>query len=811
MKRILVLAATLFLLALPLAHAPAQDDGAPAQEEEFVVRDIRIEGLQRISEGAVLNYLPVNIGDGLDAGSVRQLLRGLYESGFFADIEFRRDGDVLLVAVREQPTIESLLIEGNKDVKTEDLTKTLTGNGISAGSLVKPSVLEEVELSLTDLYFGRGKYGAEVNVDVTELPDNKVDVVIDIKEGDRSRIRQINIVGNELFTDKELKKDFELKTPNWLSFIRQDDRYSREALQGDLEKLRSYYLDRGYADFDLGSTQVTLSPDLKDVFITINIREGSNYTVSEVKLAGDFVVDEAELNQYVLLKPGMRFSQQLITQSSELIRLRLGQEGYGFAEILADPEIDEEAGEVAVTLLISAERRVYVRRISFDGASSIEDEVLRRELRQFEGAYLSNDLLERSKIRLQRLPYLEEVDFETIRVPGSQDQVDVVYSLTERQPGEFQGSVGYTGYYGLQLSGSAVHTNLFGRGNRLAIGLTGTSYSRLYNLSYTDPYATMNGVSITGSLTYQNYSQFFSAGSDLDTTTASASTELSYPISEYQSLILGATFQQADLITTQFSNEQSRQWVQVNGRPYQRMVPNQITGEDQIYYGSKFNSFELLMGWLYDSRNRVLFPDRGMRHRLSLSATIPGSDVEYATARYQYTQYLPVPGLRRWFGLRLNADIGISEAFGDTTAVPPYKHYYGGGPDSVRGFKEYRLGPKDRFGNAYGGNLLVTGQIELTLPLPERFRQGARLAAFLDVGNVFSTSDLVFYDRLGDPLSYDFDAGKIKRSVGIGAEWLAPLGLLRFSFAAPLNADPETDRFWGDEVERFQFSLGGAF
>ena len=802
MKRLMILAAAL-LLALPLTQAPAQEDG-------FVVRDIRIEGLQRISEGAVLNYLPVNIGDTLDAGSIRQLLRGLYGSGFFADVEFRRDGDALVVAVREQPTIESLLIEGNKDVKTEDLTKTLSGNGISAGSLVKPSVLEEVELSLTDLYFGRGKYGADVNVDVTGLPDNKVDVVIDITEGDRSRIRQINIVGNELFTDKELKKNFELKTPNWLSFIRQDDRYSREALQGDLEKLRSYYLDRGYADFDLESTQVALSPDLKDVFITINIREGSNYIVSDVKLAGDFVVDEAELNRYVLLKPGMRFSQQLITQSSELIRLRLGQEGYGFAEVTPIPEIDEEGGEVAVTLLISAERRVYVRRISFDGASSIDDEVLRRELRQFEGAYLSNDLLERSKVRLQRLPYLEEVDFETLRVPGSQDQVDIVFSLTERQPGEFQGSLGYSGYYKLQLSGSAVHTNLFGRGNRLALGLTGTSYSRQYNLSYTNPYATMNGVSVTGSLTYQNYSQFFSAGSDLDTTTASASTELSYPISEYQSLILGVTLQQADLITTQFSNEQSRQWVQVNGKPYERMVANAITGEPQVYYGSKFNSLELLMGWLYDSRNRALFPTRGMRHRLSLSATVPGSDVEYATARYQYTHYLPVPGLR-WFGVRLNADVGISEAFGETTAVPPYKHYYGGGPESVRGFKEYRLGPKDRFGNAYGGNLLVTGQLELILPLPERFRQSARLTAFLDVGNVFSTSDLTFFDRLGDPLSYDFETSKIKRSVGIGAEWLAPLGLLRFSFAAPLNADPETDRFWGDEVERFQFSLGGAF
>ena len=386
-----------------------------------------------------------------------------------------------------------------------------------------------------------------------------------------------------------------------------------------------------------------------------------------------------------------------------------------------------------------------------------------------------------------------------------------MFSLTERQPGEFQGSVGSSGYYKLQLSGSAVHTNLFGKGNRLALGLTGTSYSRLYNLSYTDPYATRNGVSITGSLTYQNYSQFFSAGSDLDTTTASASTELSYPISEFQSLILGVTLQQADLITTQFSNEQSRQWVQVNGKPYERMVTNQITGEPQLYYGSKFNSLELLMGWLYDSRNRVLFPTRGMRHRLSLSATVPGSDVEYATTRYQYTHYLPVPGLSRWLSLRLNADVGYSKELGDTTAVPPYKHYYGGGPESVRGFKEYRLGPKDRFGNAYGGNLLVTGQVELILPLPERFRQGARLAAFLDFGNVFSTSDLTFFDRMGDPLSYDFDTSKIKRSVGIGAEWLAPLGLLRFSFAAPLNADPETDRFWGDEVERFQFSLGGAF
>ena len=413
-------------------------------QSSLVVRDIRVEGLQRISDGTVFNYLPVNIGDELNQQRLQEALRAVYATGFFKDVEFRWDNGTLIIAVAERPSIESFTIDGNKDIKTEDLEEPLAQIGLKVGRTFNRSVLDEVEQSLTDQYFSQGKYAAKVTTEVEELPGNTVKIAINIKEGERARIRQINLVGNSSYSDKDLLDAFELRTPGWLSFIRQDDRYSREALSGDLESLTSYYMDRGFADFAIESTQVAISPNKQDIFITVNIVEGERYTISDVQLAGELILTEEQLNPFVQVKPGQIYSQRLITQSAEFIRLRLGEEGYAFAAIEPVPDLDPEAKTVAVTLYIEPQNRVYVRRVNFNGADSVNDEVFRREMRQFEGGYLSNSRVERSRVRLQRLPYIEEVQVETNPVPGTRDLVDVDFAIKEGLPGQFGGGIGYS-------------------------------------------------------------------------------------------------------------------------------------------------------------------------------------------------------------------------------------------------------------------------------------------------------------------------------------------------------------------------------
>ena len=796
------------LLGLVLLVALAAFTPDSWAQESLVVRGIRVEGLQRIAEGTVYNYLPVNIGDRLDGNRIQEAIRAVYSTGFFRDVEIRWDAGTLVIAVAERPSIASFTITGNKDIKTEDLQEPLARIGLRQGRTFNQSVLDEVEQSLTDQYFSRGKYAARIETEVTDLPDNKVDIAITITEGDRARIRQINLVGNTTFDDDELLDRFQLKTPGLLSFIRQDDRYSREALSGDLETLRSYYMDRGFADFGIESTQVAISPDKGDIFITINLVEGDRYTVSDVRLGGELVLSEAQLNPFVMVKPGQVYSQQLITQSADLIRLRLSEEGYAFATVEPVPELDRENKTVAVTLYVEPKSRVYVRRINFNGTSSVNDEVFRRELRQFEGAYLSNSRLERSKIRIQRLPYVESVEQTTNPVPGTPDLVDLDFNITEGLPGQFGGGVGYSQSQKLILNGSFVHTNFMGTGNRVQADINSGRFRTVYSFSYTDPYTTINEVSRTLSLAYRDITQFTSQASDFSTKTLAASVEYSYPLTEFQRLILGGTFQSAELLSDEFKSRQAQQWVRNNGSSETQGIPG------ALLYSTDFNTFELVAGWVYDSRNRALFADRGSRHRLVLNSTIPGSDVEYFTVNYNFQKYWSPT---RWATLLFSADLGYGSALGDTTSLPPYKNYFAGGPDTIRGFSENELGPKDDFGNPYGGDTLVTGQAEFLLPMPDSWRARARFSLFYDIGNVFSLGDVEFYarpqggTRSNIPIEYDFDSGELKQSVGISAQWLAPLGLFRFSYAFPLNASDGDDLFFRDETERFQFSIGGAF
>ncbi len=805
-----------------LAHASA----ALAQGElaDFVVGDIRVEGLQRISEGTVYNYLPVNIGDRLDQRRIQEAVRALFATGFFRDVEFRRDGATLVVAALERPSIESFEITGNKDIKTEDLQKSLRTVGLAAGKTFDRSVLEEVQSYLTDQYFSRGKYAVRIDSKVQDVPGNKVKIAIEVIEGKRARIRQINVVGNTSYDDKELLDEFKLRTPGWLSWYKQDDRYSRESLQGDLETLTSWYQDRGYANFAVDSTQVAIAPEKDDIFVTINIREGEVYKVGEVRLAGTMKVPEAELRRLLVVKPGQTYSRKLITQTQELLSYRLGVEGYAFAKIDPVPQANEEARTVDLTFFVDPGNRAYVRRINFINTSAIDDEVLRREMRQMEGSYLSNALLERSKERIQRLPYVEKVEFETKPVAGTPDLVDVDFDIKEGLPGQFSGGIGYSASQSFILNGSFVHSNIMGSGERLAVELAAGQYSQAYSVSHTDPYTSVDGLSRTVGLQFRNITQYVSAASNFSTQTVSASLEFGYPITELQGLRFGLVAQQSDLVVNpRNSAPEAVTWVRNNGNPYTRTIVTEFPDPDgtgpllppdpvtTTLYGTKYDSLELLAGWSFDSRNRAIFADRGLRHAVSLSATAPGSEINYYVFNYEYLQLLPV--WRQWT-VALAAELGYGDALGkDTTALPPYRHFFAGGPTSVRGYSESRLGPKDSFGNPYGGNMKVIGRAELLFPVPQKWRASTRISLFFDVGNVFSQGegvDFVGQDRV-TPVDYEFDYNELKQSTGLAVQWLAPLGVFRFSYGVPLNQFKGDGIRYPDETERFQFTIGSAF
>jgi|TARA_B110000263_G_scaffold75964_1_gene66424 outer membrane protein insertion porin family len=789
----------ILIACLSFTYAEADDD--------FIVKDIKIEGLQKISEGALLNYLPVNIGDTIDDLKVKESIRSVYSSGFFKNIEFRKDvSGVLIISVLERPSIASITFEGNKDIKTEDLEESLTNIGFKVGRNYDPSILDEIERSLIDQYFSFGKYSARVNTTVEDLPGNTVTVRVDVKEGDRAQIRQINIVGNRIFSDEDLLERLKLKMGNWLSFINQDDRYSREDLQGDLETIESFYLDQGFANFRIDSAQVAISHDKTGIFVTVNISEGELYKLSDVKLTGEFVIPRERIENLVFAQPGQIFSQGLLTSISELIEYELGEEGYSFAEVEAIPELDRDSKEVKVVFYIQPKSRVYVRRVNFSDTTSINDNTLRRELRQLEGGYYSKSRLERSKIRLQRLPFIEEVDFDTIPVPGTSDLVDAEFNIKEGLPGQFGGGIGYSGYQKLMLNGNFVHTNFFGTGNRVAVDLNSSKYRDLYSVSTTSAYSGIDEISRTLRLSISSFNQFTSASSDFSTKTYSAGLEYSYPLSEFQRFIYGGSLQSSELLAGDYSADQALQWVTSNG--------NSECFDDDFFdfCKTKFNSAELVLGWIYDSRNRYMFADQGMSQRLIANLAIPGSDVEYYGINYSYKQYFNIPfPFVNYLTLMAKADIAFNDAYGDSIGVPPYKNFFAGGPDTVRGFKEHRLGPKDNFGNPYGGNLLVSSQMELILPIPGDWASRARFSLFFDIGNVFSTSEIEFLDREGNPIDYGFDAGNLRRSVGLAAQWLAPLGLFRFSYAIPLNETIATNSYLDDEMERFQFTIGGAF
>jgi outer membrane protein insertion porin family len=802
---------------LMLALAPGGARAAAAAAADFTVGEIRLEGLQRITEGTVYNYLPVNIGDHMNAQRVREAIRALYSTGFFRDVQLTRDGNTLVIAVVERPSIESVELKGNKDIKTEDLQKSLRQVGLAAGKTLNRSTLEELTQYLTDQYYSRGKYAVSIDTKVDELANNRVRVNINITEGARAKIRQINIVGNTAFKEKDILETLTSRTPGWTTWYKQGDRYSRENVQGDLEKIQQYYQDRGYANAHIDSVQVEIAPDKKDMFITVNVTEGVTYKVGEVKLAGDMIVGEDEIRRLLLVAKGQQYSQKIVTATEELIKNRLGAEGFFFTKVEPVPEVNEEKREVALTFYVEPGSRVYVREIRFTGTTRSNDETLRREMRQLEGALLSNVALERSKQRLQQQQFIEEVEFKTEQVAGTADLVDVEFKIKERSSATIGGGIGYSASQGFLLNGNFSDSNFMGTGNDLALQLDSGQFSKIYSFSYTDPYRTVDGLSRTLSLGYRNSTQFVSQSSDFKSTNLSAGVTYGYPITEFQRISGGLSVQRVDLLTYGgASAQQAIDWVQTNGRPYQTEALSTFTLGDGTtlttatqLFGTKFTTVELNAGWVFDSRNRGLFADRGHRHTVGLSYALPGS-VRSWVGSYDYTGYYKLIG--RWT-LQLQSQIAYARAIGGTGALSPYKRFYAGGPDTVRGFVESSLGPKDTFGNPYGGNLLTVARAEVIVPLPLKWQTSARITAFVDLGNVFSTDTTRYVGRdLTTPVEYKFKYDRLKRSTGVAVQWLAPsLGIFRFSYGVPLNKDNGDSVRFPDRTESFQFTVGQSF
>lgn len=801
-------ARALLYLALIVSAAPAVSQELDPRAAEFTVTGIRVEGLQRITEGAVFNQLPVNIGDRMSRQRLREALRALNATGFFRDVELRREEPgVLVIVVQERPTIRQFKVTGNKEVKTDDLVKSLRNVGLASGKILDRSTLEDARQFLVDQYFSRGRYGVKVEQRVEEQPGNLVDVHLEISEGKRARIREINIVGNERFSDEELLGGLELRSSNWLSFYRQDDRYSRQALEGDLEKIRSYYMDRGHADFEITSTQVSLTPEKDDLFITVNVAEGTTWTLGDVKMAGRFVVPQEILRQYLFVQAGQQFSQKLIAMSEKAIRDRLSEAGYAYADVTAVPAPDPETRQVSLTFMVEPNARTYVRRIDFKGVQRTNDEVFRRELRQLEGAVLSNTLLSLSEQRLQRLPYVKSVNTETIRVPASPDLVDIEVAIEEGPSAQIGGGIGYSERQSIMASGNLIDANLLGTGNRLAVELNAGRYSQVYSVAHTDPYFTKNGVALSLNGSFVKRDRLTQSFSQFTTETWAAGASVAYPISERQYLHLGVSYSHEDLATVASSSTQLRDWVRENGDPYFRRV-----GRDPIL-GTIIDSVELSGGWSWESRNRTLFATRGAMHRLSVGVTPPGSGVSYATVNYRSQQFFRIPGFDFLdkFPIQVSTQAGWTTPLGDTTAAPPHRHMFIGGADTVRGFDDGTIGPRDSLGNPYGGDLGFATQFDLILPLPEKFQTAARLSLFYDMGHAWYVGDTQFRDRRGERTDYKFDLGDLRTSTGIAVQWLSPMGLFRFSYAWPLRYQERTRREFSDELTGFQFSVGTAF
>ncbi|WP_448124033.1 outer membrane protein assembly factor BamA [Pseudomonas veronii] len=770
-----------------------------ALAQGFKISDIRINGLQRVSAGSVFGALPLNVGDEADDRRLVDSTRALFKTGFFQDIQLSREGDVLIINVVERPSVASIEFEGNKAISTEDLMKGMKQSGLAEGEIFQRATLEGVRNELQRQYVAQGRYSASVDTEVVAQPRNRVGLKIKIDEGEVASIQHINVVGNTMFPDDALIDQFTLKTSNWLSFFKNDDKYAREKLSGDLERLRSYYLDRGYINMDITSTQVSMTPDKKHVYITVNIQEGQKYTVREVKLSGELKVPQEQVQSLLLVQKGQVFSRKLMTTTSELITRRLGNEGYTFANVNGTPQVHEEDHTVDITFSIDPGKRAYVNRINFRGNTKTDDKVLRREMRQMEGGWASTYLIDQSKVRLERLGFFKEVNVETPAVAGLDDQLDVNYAVEEQASGSITASVGFAQSSGLILGGSITQNNFLGTGNYASLGLTRSSYQSKYNIGFTDPYFTTDGVSLGYNAFYSktDYNKYYDDGvSYYAINSFGLGASLGYPINETSRLTFGLTAQHDSIEPGTYSADEIYDFIEREGK--------------------EFTNFKASAGWSESTLNKGVLATRGHAQNLNLTVTVPGSDLSFYKIDYTGQTFLPVSNTT---ALRFHTKLGYGNGYGSTDGLPFYESYTAGGEGTVRGFESGTLGPRntpatgtyasagqayysDRTTEALGGNILITGGTEYLFPVPFiKDNKSVRTSLFWDVGTVYSDKCYLSTTQGCGGV----DLSQMASSVGVGVTWYSPLGPLSVNLAYPIRTPENADK------QVFQFSMGQTF
>ncbi|MCU7801796.1 MAG: outer membrane protein assembly factor BamA [Candidatus Thiodiazotropha sp. (ex Lucinoma borealis)] len=738
----------------------------------FVVEDIRVEGLQRISAGTVFNYLPVKTGDEVNAGNTSQIIRTLYKTGFFKDVRLEHEGDVLIVFVRERPAVAEINISGNKDLDTDRLMEGLKDIGLAEGRVFKRALLEQVEQELNRQYFARGKYGVKIKSTVTPLERNRVGLDIKISEGLTARIKKVNVIGNQAYDDDELLDLFELGVPSWYAFFSSKDKYSKQALSGDLETLRSFYLDRGYIDFKIESTQVSITPDKKDIYITVVVNEGDVFSLSDIKLAGELELPQDDLFPLIHLRRGEVFSRKKLTASADRLSRHYSDAGYAFANVNSIPDIDRENLKVAITFFVDPGKRVYVRYINVSGNTNTRDEVLRRELRQMESAWFSGEKTRLSRERLQRLGYFSDVNMETPAVPGSTDLVDVNLGVSEAASGSLSAGVGFSQTQGVILNASISENNFLGTGKRVSAGFDTSDATKKLSLSYTDPYYTIDGVSQGYEMSYRKTDFSELNVSSYSTDVGRLGINFGIPVTEFDRLRFSLAYENTSFFLGSSPSDEINEFVEMNG--------------------DEFSDFEMVGSWIHDTRDRAIFPNRGGRQVFSVEANIPGSDLQYYRVNYSNAYYFQ---LTNSFTLKLNGEMGYGDGYGDNDELPFFRNFYAGGIGSVRGFDENTLGPQDSQDDALGANARIVGQMELLFPaFGDDFKDTVRAGLFVDVGNVF--------DLAGDE---KIEWEGFRASTGLMLSWFSPVGALSFSWGYPLKEEE------GDDIKNLQFRIGGGF
>ncbi|HTS51982.1 MAG TPA: outer membrane protein assembly factor BamA [Burkholderiales bacterium] len=735
--------------------------------EPFQVKDIRVEGIQRTEPGTVFSYLPIKVGDTLTEENAAEAIKSLYATGFFKDVRLEAEGNVLVVSLVERPAIAQIDFVGQKEFDKDKLRDALKQIGLAQGRIFDRSLLEKAEQELKTQYLARGLYSVEITTTVTPLERNRVAINFNIAEGEVAKIRQINFVGNKVFSEGDLADLFVLRTPGLLTWYSKNDQYSKQKLEGDLETLRSYYLNQGYIEFTIDSTQVSISPDRKDIYIDVNVTEGDKYKVSDVKLAGELLLPEAELRKLIKLKKGDVFSREKLTESTKLIVDRLGNEGYAFANVNPVPELDREKKLVAFTLYVDPGRRVYVRRINISGNSTTRDEVIRREMRQMEGGWYSTDKLKRSKQRIDKLGYFSEVSVDTVNVPGTTDEVDIEVKVVERPTGNLLFGIGYSTAEKVILSASISQSNLFGTGNALSLQINSGSINKVYALSFTNPYFTDDGVSLGVDAYKRNVDAVnLNSVTPYKTSTLGTGLRLGVPITEYDTISYGLAVERTEVEVFPGSPPQYVEFVDT--------------------FGPLNTALIATAGWARDGRDSAIYTTSGVLQRAGVEVALPPAELRYYRATYRIDWWNPVG---REDVLQLSGQVGYAHGYANEP-LPFYKNFYLGGIGSVRGYYTSSIGPKDALGNALGGPTMTAGSIEFYFPFPGLEKdKSVRLSVFVDAGQV----------------SDNFDFALTRYATGLALSWYSPVGPIKISFARALNPQPE------DRTQPFQFSLGTTF